>query len=77
MTSRIPLDLVVRRRGREVSRFRAEADPGESGDLRRLLIDEVNRLRLGDKMPRDLPLYELDVHRAGSRSREFTFRAAK
>lgn len=75
--ARKPLDLVLRRKGREVSRFRGEADLNDSGQLRDLLIAEVKRLPLGDKMPRDIALYEMDVHKAGSRSAEFTFQAPR
>jgi hypothetical protein len=56
------LDLTVRRRGARFADFTAEADPGDTDELRRLLTDAVRRdgwdvSRIGE--------FEMEVRYAG------------
>lgn len=56
------LDLVVLRKGRQVAKLRAEADPWDTRELRRLLLDAVVRDRRSE---RDLGEYAMEIRYAG------------
>jgi hypothetical protein len=68
------LDLEVRQLGRPIAKFRAEADPESSKDLRQLLVGAIRRSG-GDLA--DIGDYELDVRLAGSGDLVTTFVAAR
>ncbi len=56
------LDLVVLRKGREVAKLRVEADPQDTRELRRLLLDAVVR---DQRSERDLGEYAMEICYAG------------
>jgi integrase len=68
------LDFVVRRRGEEVTRFSACADPNSADELREVLIDAL--LRRGEDETR-VAAYELEVRQAGGRDLIRTFVASR
>ena len=68
------LDFVVRRRGAEVARFSACADPGNAEDLREVLVEAV--LRRGEDAE-FLADYELELRRAGEQQLIRTFVASR
>lgn len=66
-----PLDLVIRWKGREITRLRVAADPDDPGELRRHLLDAMEREhRAGESWIGD---YAMDVHAAEDRYPLFTF----
>jgi DNA-binding transcriptional MocR family regulator len=71
---RRPLDLEVRQLGKAIAKFRADADPDSSADLRQLLVDAIRRSG-GDLT--DIGDYELDVSLAGSADPMTTFVATR
>ncbi|MCA1704491.1 MAG: tyrosine-type recombinase/integrase, partial [Actinobacteria bacterium] len=64
------LDLEVRRRGKVVSKFSAEADPRSPRELRQLLLDAVRR---DGRDQSGIAEYEMDVRYFGDRSLVTTF----
>lgn len=66
-----PLDLVVRHGRREIADFRAEANPEDHASLRSLLLGAMRREHDTDE--RHIAEYSMDVYRASSRSKLFTF----
>jgi hypothetical protein len=67
------LDLVVKRRGYVVADFSAEADPGDAGELRRLLVDAVRR---DGRDESDLSDFTMEVSDAATMTRLRTFVAS-
>jgi DNA-binding transcriptional regulator YhcF (GntR family) len=68
------LDLEVQLLGKSIGKFRAEADPGNTADLRQLLLGAIRR-RGGDLA--DIADYELTVRLAGSTDLVTTFVATR
>jgi len=68
------LDLEVQLLGKSIAKFRAEADPGSTADLRQLLVGAIRR-RGGDIA--DIGDYELTVRLAGNVDLVTTFVATK
>ena len=69
------LDLEVQVLGTSIGKFRAEADPGNTEDLRQLLVGVIRRRRVGDIA--DIGGYELTVRLAGNANLLTTFVATK
>jgi hypothetical protein len=67
------LDLVVKRRGYVVADFSAEADPGDAGELHRLLVDAVRR---DGRDESDLSDFTMEVSDAATMTRLRTFVAS-
>lgn len=69
-----PLDLEVRLLGDPIARFRAEADPEDTSDLRQLLVGAIRR---SGGNPTEIGDYELVVSLAGSADAMTTFVATR
>lgn len=68
------LDLEVRRKDRTVAKLRAEADPRDADDLKRLLKDAVRR---DGGAPADIGEYEMEIREADERVVLTTFVASR
>lgn len=70
-----PLELVIRWKSAEIARVRVVADPDDSDELRRRLVDAIEREhQRGEPWIAD---YAMDVHQANSRYPLFTFTATR
>lgn len=67
------LDLEVRKKGRVVAKLRADADPRDPDDLKRLLKDAVRR---DGGAPSDIGEYEMDILEADDSAVIATFVAS-